>query len=245
MMVDDDKLMAFADGELSGEEREEVARVLAERPDLRLRVEEQRRLRETLRSHYGPVATEEVPDRLLALLGAERVEAEHGATVMPLSAARERRKAWRFPALRNVAAMAATFAIGIVAGQASLDGQQGPLASQNGMLVAQGDLRDALETQLASAPPVHAEHRIGVTFADQQGQYCRTFEGSDVSGLACRANGDWSVVVAEGGTGTAGSPEYRQAGSSTIMEAAQARMADAPLDAEAERALVTAGWERQ
>jgi hypothetical protein len=50
--------------------------------------------------------------------------------------------------------------------------------------------------------------------------------------------------VAEGGAGTGASLEYRQAGSSTIMAAAQERMASAPLDAAAERAVIESGWKK-
>lgn len=244
MMVDDEKLMAFVDGELSGPEREEVERALGERPELRARVEEQRRLRETLRGHYGPAASEEVPDRLLGILGATRNDAGPDDRIVALSAVRERRRPWPARSLAGVAAMAATFAVGIVAGQLFLDDGPGLLDMRDGMLVANGELRSALETRLASAQPADATHRIGVTFRDRQGHYCRTFEGADLSGLACRTRGDWQVVVAEDGGGTAASPEYRQAGSSMVMEAAQARMADTPLDSEAERALVAAGWEK-
>lgn len=244
MMIDDDKLMAFADGELPAAEREEMERALAVRPDLRARIEEQRRLRHDLRAHYGPVASEEVPEHLLAMLGASGSGTGDEDNVASLATARARRRSWSKPLVSSAVAAAAAFVIGIVAGPALLNQEQGPIAVQGETLVAQGDLRQALETQLASAQPADAAHRIGVTFENEQGDYCRTFEGADVSGLACRKGGTWAVAVAEGGAGTGASLEYRQAGSSTIMAAAQERMASAPLDAAAERAVIESGWKK-
>ena len=243
-MVDDDKLMAFVDGELTDSERREVERALAAQPELRARVEEQRGLREKLRGHYGPVAAEDVPEKLLAMLHAGRDDGEREGPIASLATARERRRQRSGAWIRNTAAMAATFAVGIVAGQTLLDGGQGSIATEGGMLLAQGTLARSLETQLASTQPANAAHRIGVTFTDRQGDYCRTFEGADLSGLACRKGGNWSVIVAEAGTATALVPEFRQAGSPTIMATAQELMAGAPLDAETERALVEAEWKR-
>ena len=244
MMIDDDKLMAFADGELPAAERAEVEQALAARPGLRARLEEQRRLRQALRAHYGPVASEEVPERLLAMLGASGSATGEGDNVASLATARARRRSWSRPVVSSAVAAAAAFVIGILAGPALLSHEQGPIGVQGETLVAQGDLRQALETQLASAQPAGATHRIGVTFENGQGDYCRTFEGADVSGLACRKGGTWAVAVAEGGVGAGASPEYRQAGSSTIMAAAQERMAGAPLDAAAERTLIESGWKK-
>ena len=243
-MIDDDKLMAFADGELGPAEREEVERALADRSDLRARVEEQRRLRQTLREHYGPVASEEVPEGLLAMLGGSSSGSIDGDNVASLASVRPRRRSRSLTWVGSAAAAAAAFAIGLFAGPVLLNQEQAPIATQDGMLVAQGELRQALETQLASTQPPGATHRIGLTFSDEQGDYCRTFESVDVAGLACREGGNWAVVVAESGTGTEVSPEYRQAGSSTIMAAAQSRMAGAPLDASAERAVVESGWKK-
>jgi hypothetical protein len=185
-----------------------------------------------------------VPERLLAMLGASGSGTGDEDNVASLATARARRRSWSQPLVSSAVAAAAAFVIGIFAGPALLNQEQGPLAVQNGALIAQGDLSQALETQLASAQPSDAAHRIGLTFENEQGDYCRTFEGAEVSGLACRKGEAWAVAVAEGGAGTGSSPEYRQAGSSTIMAAAQDRMAGAPLDAAAERALIESGWKK-
>lgn len=236
MRIDDEMLMAFLDGELEGAERDAVERALQDDPDLRAKLDMQQRLRSTLKSHYDPVATEEVPDRLLALLGA--TAARDDEKVVSLSAARERK---RMPAWRNFGAIAATLAVGLIAGHLIPQRESGPFATRDGVLVAQGGLAQALETQLASAQSADAPARIGVTFPDREGRLCRTFDTSSVSGLACHEGGNWSVVMTAAGQG-GGATEYRQAGSSLVLQAAQEMMAGAPLDAEAEKGAMRSDW---
>ena len=235
-MTDDEKLMAYADGELIPAEREAMERALAKDPALREKLAEQQRLKATLTAHYGPVAAEEVPERLLAMLGAETGRAE----VASLSTAREKR---RRPAWRQLGTIAASLAVGVLAGQmVSLQGA-GPLAVNDGALVAERALAEALDSQLASAQAPGAATRIGVSFADRQGRFCRSFDAPAFAGLACREGPDWRVIMtapAQGG----GETQYRQAGSSVILQAAQEMMVGAPLDAEAERAAMEARWQR-
>lgn len=234
MSIDEERLMAFADGELDGAEREAVEREIAGDPRLQARLDEQRRLRAALQGRYGPVAEEPVPDRLLAMLGAEQPE-----NVTSLAEARERQRMVQRPVWRNFGAIAATLAVGVLAGQL-VPRSSGPLAVEEGVLVARGELATALETQLASAQDPGAGTRIGVTFADRRGRACRTFDSRATSGLACREGGQWAVVMTS--AGALQSAQYRQAGSSPVLEAAQEMMAGEPLDAAAERAAMETGW---
>jgi anti-sigma factor RsiW len=73
--VGEQTLFAFADGELGPLRRDEVEQALAEDPELRARLERDRRLRAFLSAHYDAVADEPVPPRLEALVlggGASR-----------------------------------------------------------------------------------------------------------------------------------------------------------------------------
>jgi hypothetical protein len=234
MSIDEERLMAFADGELHGAEREEIERAVAQDPRLRARLDEQRRLRAALQGRYGPVAEEPVPGHLLAMLGGRQPE-----NVASLAEARERRRVSQRPVWRNFGAIAATLAVGVLAGQLIPRGSD-PLAVEEGVLVARGELAAALETQLASAQDPAADTRIGVTFADRSGRACRTFDSRAASGLACREGEHWAVVMTSAGALQSG--EYRQAGSSGVLQAAQEMMAGEPLDAAAERAAMKAGW---
>ncbi|MGS1015807.1 anti-sigma factor family protein [Allosphingosinicella humi] len=236
MRIDDEMLMAFVDGELGGPEREAVEKALRADPTLRAKLEAQRHLRARLADHYGPVASEDVPEALLAMLGAKPPTLD--TQVASLGAARAKRRfgtRWR-----DLGAIAATLVVGVLAGQLIPHGS-GPFASSDGVLVARGSLADALETQLASSQQSNQATRIGVTFADREGRFCRTFDAPEATGLACRQGGDWNVLVTAPPTSGRGA-EYRQAGSSLVLEAAQDMMADAPLDASAEKAAVAAGW---
>lgn len=235
MKISEETLMAYADGELEGAERESIERALASDPGARARLEEHRRLRNRLTGHYGPVAQEEVPERLLAMLGATRPE---GLT--SLSAAREKKRA--LPRVwQRYGAIAASLAVGILAGQLISEGGESPIAAQSGVLVAQGGLATALETQLASAQEAGSATRIGLTFQDRQGRVCRTFDGAAMSGLACRSDGEWQVLLAAAGARQ--DSEFRQAGSPAIIEVAQEMMAGAPLDGPSERKAKASGWE--
>jgi hypothetical protein len=237
MAIDDEKLMAFADGELGPAERESVEQALSADPTLREKLAQQQRLRATLSDHYGPVAAEEVPEQLLAMLGVSGEKHD----VASLSAEREKR---RRPLWRNLGAIAASLAVGLIAGQLIPLQRDGPFSVEDGALIAQGDLAEALDTELASARRPGAPARIGVSFADRQGRFCRSFDAPAFAGLACHQDGDWRIMMTAP-TDAATETQYRQAGSSLVMRAAQEMMAGAPLDAEAERAAMKADWRRQ
>jgi hypothetical protein len=238
MRIDDEMLMAFLDGELQGAERDAVERALQDDPQLRAKLESQQSLRTTLKAHYGPVAVEAIPDRLLALLGAAPPSAGD-ASGASLAAARERR---RTPAWRNLAAIAATLAVGIVAGHL-IPARPGSVVAEDGRLVARGSLATALQTQLASAQSPGETPRIGVSFEDRSGRFCRSFDDAALSGLACREDGRWQLVMTAAREDRFAG-QYRQAGSTLVLQAAQEMMADAPLDAKAEEAAMRAGWTR-
>lgn len=232
--VSDEMLMAYVDGELDAVGRETVERALAESPTLREEVERQRFLRGALAAHYAPVADEAVPERLRAMLTG----GAGGGTAVDFAAARERRRP-RF-ALPHFAAMAASLAAGVVATQLTL-APDGPVAVEDGAMIAQGALAETLETRLASAQPAGAETRVGLTFEDRGGRMCRTFEARALSGIACREQAGWVLAMTAEG---ASRPDagYRQASAPVLMEQAQAMMAGGPLDAAAEAAAKARGW---
>ena len=227
MTIDPEMLMAYADGELDPLSAKRVEKAMAADPALAERVAAHRALRATLAGHFAPVAQQPVPARLAALLDD---------AVVPIRAAPARRRNWL--SAGNLAAMAATLVIGLLAGR--MLEPAGPVASRQGSLVAQGSLAQALDTQLASAPAAGAATRIGLTFRDPEGALCRTFEDRALSGIACRAAGEWTLRRTMSGDAAQGA--YRQAGSAETMEAAQAMMAGDPLDAAAERAARDGGW---
>jgi hypothetical protein len=230
MAVDDDLLMAFADGELDEVTRARVERAVAEDPALKARLAVQQRLRARLAAHYGPAAEEEVPERLRSMLETK---------VVRFAPARRARPVWQ-----NLAALAATLVLGLALGRTLT--APSPIGVERGTMVAQGALADALETELASAQAQDAATRIGVSFAAADGRLCRTFESAAAAGLACRGDAGWQVMMASAGAG-GHSGAFRQAGSGSALAlaAAQEMMAGEPLDAAAERRARDSGWRRR
>ena len=232
-MIDDDLLMAYADGELDELGRARVERAIGEDDGLRARLEQQQRLRATLAAHYGPTAEEEVPERLRSMLETNIVH-------FPPPRPRPR------PIWQGVAALAASLVLGLALGRTLLAPAGGPVAIEHGTMVAQGPLADALDLQLASAQPAGAPVRIGISFAASDGRLCRTFDSAALSGLACRGEAGWQVMMTAAG---AGGPrgDYRQAGSGSplVAQAAQELMAGEALDADGERRARDAGWRRR
>lgn len=224
MTEDRTRIGAYVDGEMDEIARRRFEAEMAGDPALARQVAAEERLRAALRARFDPLLDEPVPPALTDLIGDQ-------AKVVPL-AARHRR--WSAGAL---AAMAASLVLGLALGTQLRPASE--LRSDRGAVIAAGALGDALETRLASAGGDGV--RIGLTFRSADGAWCRTFEQGPRAGIACRAADGWQLrrlEVARPGGGT----EYRQAGSDGITAAAQDMAADAPLDAEAERRLVSGRW---
>jgi len=239
-MIEEELLIAYADGECSDADRARVEQALAEDPALREQLAQHRRVAMRLNAHFGPVAEAPVPDRLASLLRKQEADVIDFASAR---AAREDRK--RLPGWGNWGAIAASLAVGIMAGQLVLPGRSGGIVeSQQGTLVAQGELAKALDVQLASAQGDEARVRIGVSFRDRAGQYCRSFEAGTLSGIGCRGTNGWQLPVTHSSAGSEAGGGYRQAGSgdALVMQAATAMMQGDALDADTERKARDNGW---
>lgn len=231
MTVDPEMLHAYLDGELDVAAKREVEAAIENDASLRAEVEEQRRLRERLRAHFDPLVDAPIPDRFQVLLEPK---------VIDLAAARRNRwwSGWLMPT-----AMAASLVLGIAIGQ--LVPSRGPFDTVDGILVARGPLAEALDSQLASTQPSDAPTRIGVSFARNDGAFCRTFLSTNMSGLACREGNIWRVIATAPAPG-AQSGDYRQASvaeSPIVLQTAQEMMAGEPLDAAGEMRARNTRWE--
>lgn len=225
----EDRIIAYVDGELSPLEALRFERAVEADAALADAVARHRKLRETVAARFAGVAEEAAPERLRALL-------ESGRNVVPFPA--------RQPAgPARYAALAATLVAGLVIGQLLPRAAPWPVDDRAGRIVAEGGLARALDIQLASAQPADAPWRIGVSFRDREGRYCRSFDGAAGAGLGCRGGDGWTLERFVAGASRQGG-DYRQAGSSSadILAAAQEMMAGDPLDATAERVARDAGW---
>jgi hypothetical protein len=243
MKFSDEILMAYADGELDLVARAEIEAAMARDPGVARAIERHRALGERVRTAYDGVLEEPVPERL-ALLAA----APDTATVV---ASGERRgahgkartalAAWRLP---EWAALAASLALGLFLGMLLARGPDEPYAEADGRLVARGELDYALTNRLATATR-ESNVRIGISFRDRGGGYCRTFHmqrEAPVAGLACRSGDDWQLRVLAAARPHQGELRPAAAMPIVVLHAVDAAIDGEPLDPAAERAARNAGW---
>lgn len=231
-MITEEKLMAYADGELAGDDRASIETALPENERLQSALTQERLLRRKLSDVYDPALQEEVPERLTRLLsGGEDRMFSFG----------KRKSAGRPSWWQNVTALAATLVLGIIVGQ-SINGG-GDLLNGREAQVADGELEQALDTQLASAQSPDAPVQVGISFVGPEGAPCRTFQSSAAAGLACRSKDRWNVMLIAPGSGSSDF-EYQQAGSgpALVMKSAQELMVGEPMDAVEERRARDSGW---
>ena len=229
MKFSDEMLMAYADGELDLVARAEIEAAMARDPKVAEAVERHRALAARLRPAYDAVLEEPVPERL-----AELVAAPRGAAAMTVGR-------WRLP---QWSAIAASVVVGLFAGVLLMRGGGAAYEETATGLVARGELDKALTLQLASAGDV-AGVRIGISFRDREGGYCRTFHmhrEAPVAGLACRSGGEWRLQVLA--TAPAHEGELRPAAAlpMAVLHAVDAAIDGVPLNAASEAAARDAGW---
>ncbi|KTE22688.1 hypothetical protein ATE67_01790 [Sphingopyxis sp. H050] len=233
MSFDPATVAAYVDGELDDLTARRIEREAETDTALAAEIVRHRALKAQLAAHFAPIAEEPVPERLRALLATRE-------TVDTSLAARREAKRWRLDAT-HWGAMAAALVLGITVGTRPWAPTPN-VATSNGTLIAAGPLAEALDTQLASNQPAGADVRIGLSFADKDGRFCRSFESATLDGIGCRKEGRWQLERTL--QGQAGS-DYRQASSGELAAAASAMMAGDPLDADAERAARDGGWRKK
>ena len=260
MTVPDEEVFAFVDGELPPEAMARIEAAMANDPQLTLRVETQRALRRLLSgAHAG--AFERPPQRLTAAVtGVETPQAtSRPAEVIAFPGAKAKEKAKVKPREPKVAkaadgtrrglapwiAMAACLVVGLFIGRVAIP----PLPMLSGAgdapPIATGPLAQALNTQGSGqgAGPI----RIGLSFKDQAGLYCRTFQASGqtpVAGVACREPSAWRLRVVSSAAPTT-TTAYRTAGAETpaaVLAAVDTMIVGQPLDAAGEAQARAKGW---
>jgi hypothetical protein len=245
--LSEETLMAYVDGELDVQARQQVEVALASDPEAARRVDAQRALRSTLRAGFDPVLDEPVPARLLSLVRTSAAPSTSGK-VLPFRTKPAARTPWL-----QWGSLAASFVLGALVWYfASRQYLTGPFSEQHGVIVASGSLARALSEQLASQQDASAAVQIGVSFRSKGGEYCRTFrlqQSEGAAGLACHEQAGWKVEVLAHPEGAA-SPQgqYRQAASAlpaTVLRAVDDAIAGDPLDATAEAQARASRWQRK
>lgn len=239
MAVDDSTLLAWLDGELPATDAAQVAAAVAADPELQALAAAHRALAGRLRAGFDAVLAEPVPARLIAATTAP------AATVTDLAAVRAARAAQASAPPRRwlpqFAALAASLAIGLLVGRATLDQAApglvvtGPAGMQAGAV-----LEVALNDQLAAAP-VAGPVRVALSFRDGQGRVCRSWQAAAQEGIACRAGSGWVITAALARAPEAGGG-YRMAAGPGIAALVDGMIAGEPFDAAQEQAARAGGW---
>lgn len=230
MSFDPAMVAAFIDGELDDLTARRIAREAETDAALAAEIAHHRALKAHLTAHYAPIAEEPVPERLRLLLALDE-------KIDPSLARRREAKRARFSAI-HWGAIAASLVLGLTIGLRPWMPIP-DVAIDNGTLIAAGSLATALDTQLASNQTGDAAVRIGVSFEDKAGRYCRSFESTALDGIGCRAGDRWQLERTQRGQL---SGDYRQAASGELAAAAAAMMAHDALDVEGERKARDVGW---
>lgn len=209
--LDDDMLMAFADGELDAKGRETVERAMAEDEAVAERVQMFIATRTRAKEAFEPMLKEPVPDALTSKI-KDMVAASDAASaqeepdkkpdnvtvLQPKRDAVKPRGApyWSLPLAASIALIAGA-AAGFILGRGG-DGQTG--ATHLAMLNA-----PAFSTALEEVPSgderpfeVGGRFRAIASFRDDDGTFCREFEldesnGSTIVGVACHEAEDWQM----------------------------------------------------
>jgi hypothetical protein len=225
-MTREERIMAYADGELDAAQRAAFEIEMQHDPALAEAVEAQTALRRRVSEAYAPILAESVPAALLA-----------AARRSPPGVGRRRLgpPVW--------AALAAGLAIGVFAGRfALLSGPLGP--GPNGTLAARGALARALDDQLSGrVGPIE----ISLSFRSRDGRLCRVFHSAAdrLDGLACREKGRWAAQALARSDAPLEAGDYRMAAagvSPEVLAAADRMMAGEALDRRQEAAARDAGW---
>jgi len=250
MIVSDETLMAYADGEADAATRAIIEAAMREDPEVRRRIAEHRAMRETMQGAFSAVLDEPVPQRLID--AARGRTAAPAGNVVDLADAR-RAAASRSPVgirSRRPAAMAASLLVGVALGYLGLHGAS-PLVktSPSGELLAGAGLAAALTNQLSEDRSPGLVAITGLSFRAKTGDYCRTFSLAGThssSGLACREGDGWKIkVLAQSPPAPASSSNFRPAASDdppAVRAAVEESIDGEPLDRAGEITARQAGW---
>ena len=229
-MTLDERLLAYVDGELSGDELAKFEAEMAANPRLKDEVEKHRGLNARLAAARAERAELTGRNAGKGAKSAKSARSAKAGAAGP-SSPRVRLSPWTWLAI--LGGLSIGIAGGLAAGRYAWP-EPGPLIAANGMLTAAGDLNVALTDQLTDQKgPI----TIGQTFRTAKGRYCRTFRSTPdrLAGLACRQSDGWVMQT----TTILGQPDVMPR---AVLAAADGLIVGAPLDEAAERAARAKDW---
>jgi hypothetical protein len=225
--IDEATIIAWVDGELNGVEAVRIADAVAADPALTALAERHRAMKARFAAAFAPLAQEpavvakSTPVISLAAVRAER----KAATPQPT------RRWWKIGG-----AIAASLLVGLMIGHGA--GGTSGVADQPGALALSQPIARALDGQLSGDS---GTVRVALSFKDQGGAFCRSFDATNLSGIACRNATGWQLRYAA--PSTAQNADYRMAGGDTARaEVISAMISGAPFDRAGEMTARRAGW---
>lgn len=234
MTITPEELAAFADGELTGADKERVAAAIARDESLARQLEAHRALKARLAGHFAPVLEQPIPDRLTQMLTNNTKDEPGAANVIDFAVAREERAAKRrLPAWGWGGAVAASIAAVVMFSTYSAERDPGYASTQ---------IAQMLDAQTIAEQPAGSDKRVLLSFRNRDGEFCRAYNAAGEGGIACRDAKGWRLeAIGKGEAG--GKAQYRMAGGDVeILEIAQEMAVGEALDGEGEIAARKAGW---
>ncbi|MBA2936472.1 zf-HC2 domain-containing protein [Sphingomonas sp. CGMCC 1.13654] len=227
--MDETRIIAWIDGELTPEEAAEVEAAVAADPALTVIADRHRRIRARFAAAFTPLLDDPVP-----------LPRRKPAQVVSLAAVREERaqateskrnwRGWAWPG-----AVAASLLVGVLAGHSNA-----PLGvpDRAGALALSAPVAQALDRQTSGDL---GTVNVALSFKDHDGELCRSFVAQYIGGVACKTGGGWQLRYAAPVDGQRG--DYRMAGGDAASAKVVATMiAGDPLDAAGERKAIAASW---
>lgn len=239
--VRDERLNAYIDGELQGDDLALLEQQLAADSALRTRVEQLRSVDRTLAAAFSHPDLATVPSRFQAILNAP--PADNVVTLFPRKAA-----AWQLPIAAGLA-----LAIGVAGGFLTGRSADTQTPSVIAALAEGVGPRDSLHRLLSATPSADRRTQGNVvfepvlTFEAADGRFCREFEitaGAEAAvGVACKSGEEWRLEVLTASAAIDGSGYAPVSGPDALIDGAMERLgAKPPLSPEAEAALMQKGW---
>jgi hypothetical protein len=205
MQMDDDRLMALADGEITGPEAEALHARIAADVDLAQRYALFVETAELARQAMQDVPEATVSDALVARIRAmgEASAPPEASNVVPLRTTPAAPTRWQPMAL----AASLALAVGLGAGLMLSGGAEAPLGAP--FSTAMTEQLDSLPSGTVAQLTDGTALTVVASFTDAAGQFCREYEAATpaVGGyvaVACRADGDWQLQFAMAQAGDAG-----------------------------------------
>lgn len=247
MQVNDEMLMAYADGELDAVQSAAVKQAVAADPVLAERVAQHHKLRSSLHVAFEGILSETVPQRLLQALRPQRQAAPQTRAMTDVQQWLRHQKEllfgnWAWP---QWSAVAASLAVGGLLGMLVMNRDGGLIGNRSGQLLARGALSAALDTQGSGAHD--SSIQLNLSFRNKSGEYCRTFvisQSQAMAGLACRRGSEWQLDTLSA-TGEVQGSGLRQAGTNlpaAVLDRVTEQIDGEPLDAEGEALALKRGW---